>query len=86
MKYRNVILTGTCDTGIIISGGWGTLNEFTNLLDQKQLVGVLTGTAGVADELPALSQKLSKEGQGTVIFESDPNILVDKLIHCLDNK
>lgn len=80
MKYRNVISTATCDAGIIISGRWGTMNEFTNLVDFQKVVGVLTGTGGFADELPALSQKISKEGQGKIIFNDDPEKLIKVLL------
>ncbi len=44
LKYRNVISTLHVDAGIIISGGWGTLNEFTNLIYDGKPIGVLTGT------------------------------------------
>ena len=83
MKYRNVISTATCDAGIIISGRWGSLNEFTNLLDMQKTVGVLTGTGGIADELPGLAKKISKEGQGKIIFESDPRKLTKAIIQSL---
>ncbi|MBW3569176.1 hypothetical protein KY385_03560 [Candidatus Parcubacteria bacterium] len=79
-KYRNVVSTSNCDAGIIISGRWGSLNEFTNLLDMQKVVGVLTGTSGIADELPELSKKISKPGQGQIIFESDPKKLVKKIL------
>lgn len=79
-KYRNVISTANCDAGIIIAGRWGTLNEFTNLIDFQKIVGVLTGSGGIADELPKLVDKISKEGQGTVIFESEPRALVKKVL------
>jgi len=79
-KYRNIISTANCDAGILISGRWGTLNEFTNLIDFGKPVGVLTGTGGVADELPGLTKKVSKAGQGKIIFESDPVRLVDRLL------
>jgi len=79
-KYRNVILTANCDAGIIVSGRWGTLNEFTNLFDMGKIIGVLTGTGGTADELPALMQKISKTSNAVVIFESDPNRLVAKVL------
>ena len=85
-KYRNVISTAECDMGIIISGRWGTLNEFTNLIDFQKTVGVLTGTGGIADELPELVSKIKKSGQGSVIFESDPEILLQKLIEASKNK
>ncbi len=83
MKYRNVISTANCDAGIIISGRWGTLNEFTNLIDQQKIVGVLTDTGGIADELPELTRKISKAGQGRIIFESDPGKLVGKILTTL---
>jgi hypothetical protein len=79
-KYRNVTSTATCDAGIIISGRWGSLNEFTNLMDMQKLVGVWTGTGGVADELPALTQKITKEGQGTVFFDDDPARLLTEIM------
>lgn len=80
MKYRNVLSTATCDAGIIISGRWGTLNEFTCLVDMRKVVGVLTGTGGIADELSALTQKIVKENQGKVIFNDDPDELVQKIL------
>lgn len=83
-KYRNVVLTSNCDAGIIISGRWGTMNEFTNLVDMQKTVGVLTETGGFADELPALSKKISKAGQGEIIFESDPKILIEKILKIIN--
>lgn len=83
MKYRNVISTALCDAGIIISGQWGSLNEFTDLIDMQKVVGVLTGTGGVADELPELCKKIVKEGQGKVIFNDDPEKLVKELLNLL---
>jgi predicted Rossmann-fold nucleotide-binding protein len=82
-KYRNVISTATCDAAIIISGRWGSLNEFTNLIDMQKTVGVLTGTGGIADELPALSRKVSKPDQGELLFDDDPEQLVEKLLSSL---
>lgn len=80
MKYRNVLSTAACDAGIIVSGRWGSMNEFTNLIDMQKVVGVLTGTGGIADELPALHKKIFKEGQGTVIFNSDPEALIAEVL------
>jgi predicted Rossmann-fold nucleotide-binding protein len=79
-KYRNIISTTTCDAGIIISGAWGTLNEFTNLADFGKVIGVLAGSGDVADVLPELMRGIGKEPAGGVIFESDPEMLVAKVI------
>lgn len=84
-KYRNVISTANCDAGIIISGLWGTLNEFTNLIDMQKTIGVLSGTGAIADELPNLTQKISKAGQGRVIFHDSPRSLVEELLTLLNS-
>lgn len=83
-KYRNLIATASCDAGIIVSGLWGTLNEFTDLVDLQKTIGVVTGTGGVADELPHLTQKIIKPDQGEVIFDSDPAQLVQKVLGALN--
>jgi predicted Rossmann-fold nucleotide-binding protein len=82
-KYRNVISTANCDAGIFISGLWGTLNEFTNTTDFQKPAGILTGTGGVADELVSLTKKISKEGQGPVVFSDDPQALIAKILATL---
>lgn len=86
MKYRNVTSTATCDAGIIISGRWGSLNEFTNLYDMGKVIGVLTGTGGAADELEDLSKKIHKPGKAKVIFNSDPQKLVNEIISALKSR
>lgn len=86
IKYRNVLATAYCDTGIFIGGGWGSLNEFTNLIDFQKVIGVLTGTGGVADEIASLHKKIYKEGQGTVIFESDSGMLLRQLLKEIENR
>lgn len=84
LKYRNVISTVNADAGIIISGGWGTLNEFTNLIYDGKPIGVLTGTGGLADELPDWYPRLRKKTEADVYFEPDPEQLVARLIAALD--
>lgn len=80
MKYRNVTSTANCDAGIIISGRWGTLNEFTNLYDMGKVIGVLTGTGGIADELPTLMKKISKKSNAKVVFNNSPTELVNSVL------
>lgn len=85
-KYRNVILTANSDAGIVVSGRWGTLNEFTNLFDMGKIIGVLTATGGTADTLPELTQKISKASAAVVYFETDPKLLVETIIQELDRR
>lgn len=85
-KYRNVTSITTADAGIIISGRWGTMNEFTNLFDMGKVIGILTGTGGIADELQALLQKISKPSKAKLIFDSSPKDLIGKVIKELKNQ
>lgn len=79
-KYRNVISTANCDAGIIIAGRFRTLNEFTNLYDMGKIIGVLTNTGGVANELPKLCKKISKKNKAKVIFSDNPSELIKNII------
>jgi len=85
-KYRNVISTANCDGAIIVSGRWGTMNEFTNLHDMGKVIGVLTGTGGIADELPSLMKKINKPSKAKVIFNDNPEELVKQVIEELDRR
>jgi|SRR3989338_5173450 len=84
-KYRNVTSTAASDAAIIISGKWGTLNEFTNLVDFGKVIGVLTETGGIADEIPRLWDKIKKRTvTAKVIFNPDPIQLVKLVIDELE--
>lgn len=85
-KYRNVTSTATCDAGIIISGRWGTLNEFTNLYDMGKVIGVVLGTGGITDELESLNKKIHKPGKAKVLFDSSPQRLVKSVLDELNKK
>jgi hypothetical protein len=79
-KYRNVIACASCDAGIIISGRMGTLNEFTNLYDMGKVIGILAGSKGVADLLPDLLKKIQKKTPASLVFDTEPKALVEKVI------
>lgn len=85
LKYRNVISTIQADAGIIISGGWGSLNEFTNLIYEGKPIGVLTETGGLADELPHWFSKLRKKSESQVFFSRQPAELVASLKQALES-
>lgn len=86
LKYRNVISTINSDAGIVISGSWGTLNEFTNLIYEGKPIGVLTGTGGLADQLPGWFPRLRKKSDSVVIFESEPEKLVERVLATLEKE
>ncbi len=80
LKYRNVVSTIHVDAGIIVSGGWGTMNEFTNLLYDGKPIGVLLGTGGLADELQGWFSRLRKKSESIVHFHRAPTDLVTAVL------
>ena len=80
---RNLLLMRAADATITICGRMGTLNEFTIGFEDRKPMGVLSGTGGIADELPEIIEK-SHRGPGKVVFESDPVKLVDKVVALIE--
>lgn len=83
-KYRNVFSTATCDAGIIISGRWGTMNEFTDLIDMGKVIGILTGTGGIADEIAELNTRIKKKNNAIIVFNNEPVELVQQIFQELE--
>src|SRR5512145_2982451 len=54
LKGRNVVLVRSCDIVLFVAGAMGSLNEFTIAHDEGKVIGCLTGTGGVADEVDYL--------------------------------
>ena len=51
-----------------------------------KLIGVLTGTGGVADELPELTKKISKETGSKVLFNDSATDLVKQILEELQKR
>jgi len=76
---RNLLLTRAADAIIVTCGRMGTLNEFTIAFEDNKPIGVLTGTGGMADEIKTIVEKAHR-GEGKIIYDSDPKVLVEKLL------
>ncbi len=76
---RNMLMTRSSDGVIVICGRIGTLNEFTTAFEDRRIVGVLTETGGVEQEIDEIL-KIAKRGQKRIVFDSDPKRLVEKVI------
>ena len=74
-KGRNVVLVRSVDIVLVVAGGMGTLNEFTIAVDEGKVVGVLTGTGGIADEVEGLLPHAKRADH--VFFESRPSRLLE---------
>ncbi|MBI3952693.1 MAG: LOG family protein [Candidatus Doudnabacteria bacterium] len=76
---RNMLMTRAADAVIVVCGRIGTLNEFTTAFEEKRVVGVLTGTGGVEEEIDDIL-KIARRGKKNIVFDDDPARLVAKLI------
>jgi uncharacterized protein (TIGR00725 family) len=66
---------------VIIAGGHsGTLGEFAIAYDEGKLIGVLTGTGGVADAIRDLVVLVNKQTGAAVLYDDDPEHLVQRLL------
>jgi uncharacterized protein (TIGR00725 family) len=77
LKGRNVVLVRSCDVVLFIAGSIGSLNEFTIAYDEGKVIGCLTGTGGVADEVARLLEVFKKPTRARLFYESDPVKLLD---------
>ncbi len=76
---RNLIFIRACDAVIFICGRIGTLNEFTIAFEDDKPIGILTGTGGICEEIDHILE-IAKRGHGKVIFNDDPEKLIDELL------
>ena len=84
LKGRNVVLVRSCDVVIFISGSIGSLNEFTIAYDEGKVIGCLTGTGGVADEIERLAETFQKQTKSRILYDDDPMRLIDKCLGVMD--
>ncbi|MFH1820536.1 MAG: hypothetical protein ABH805_01330, partial [Candidatus Nealsonbacteria bacterium] len=82
---RNLLMTRAADAVIVACGRMGTLNEFTIAYEDKKPIGVLLGSGGTADLIKYLTKRPHKK-RGTLIYETDPRKLVQKLVKHLKNE
>jgi len=78
LKGRNVVLVRSCDIVIFIAGSIGSLNEFTIAFDEGKVIGALTGTGGVADEIERLTKVFSKRSVSQIFYDDDPERLIER--------
>jgi uncharacterized protein (TIGR00725 family) len=68
------------DIVVIAGGRSGTLGEFAIAYDEGRLIGVLTGTGGVADHVEELARLCDKPTGAVVLYDNDPERLIGRLI------
>ena len=80
LKGRIVVLVRSCDVVLFIAGSVGSLNEFTFAFDEGRVIGCLTGTGGVADEIKRLVSTFQKPTKARIVYDGDPVRLIDQCL------
>jgi uncharacterized protein (TIGR00725 family) len=83
---RDVHLIQSSDAVICIGGRFGSLHEFATALESATPCGVLLGSGGTADMIPELMEKLEPVNRTVVVFDTNPDRLVQKIIAMLDKE
>lgn len=77
---REVLNIRSSDIVVIAGGHSGTLGEFAIAYDEGKLIGVLTGTGGIADHAEELVRICQKDTGAAVLYDDDPIRLLTRLI------
>ena len=85
LMERDIINIRSSEGIIIVGGGVGTLNEFIVAYDEGKPVGVLTGSGGISTHIPEILSFANRKVTDQIIFESDPEIMVQKLLEQIKN-
>ncbi len=83
---RDVYLVRSSDAVITVGGRMGSLHEFSTAVESHKVCAVLLGSGGLADFIPALVEKIPTPGSKQIIYDTDPDRLVARVIEELDKK
>lgn len=76
---RELINIRSSDIVVLLGGRSGTLGEFAIAYDEGKLIGVLTGTGGVA-VMREIENHIHKSTGSIVIYDEDPVRLIERLL------
>ena len=88
MEYvgRDVHLVRSSDAIITVGGRMGSLHELATALESRKVCGVLLGSGGLADYTKTLLDNIEAPGAKDIIYDTDPDRLVEAIIQRLDTK
>jgi len=73
---REVHNIHSSDIVIIAGGHSGTLGEFAIAYDEGKLIGILTETGGIADDISRIVPQIDKDTGALLVYDSNPESLV----------
>lgn len=88
MNYigRDIHLVQSSDAIITVGGRIGSLHELTTALEAHMPCGILLGSGGLADFVPELLERLEAPSGSIIVYDTDPDALVKKIVAILDEQ
>lgn len=83
---RDLMMINSSDAVVCVGGRMGTLNEFIIAVESRTPVGVLTESGGSSDVISELIEVLQPHFRKYVVFDANPEFLIDKLVALLDDE
>lgn len=83
---RDAYLVQSSDAIITVGGRFGSLHEFVTALESHKPCGILIESGGTADIIPELMRVLDPPDEHLVIFDENPENLVERMVTILDEK
>jgi uncharacterized protein (TIGR00725 family) len=83
---RDTYLVQSSDAIITVGGRFGSLHEFVTALESHKPCGILLNSEGTADIIPELMKLLDPPREHLVIFDENPENLVERIVTILDDK
>ncbi|MDO4872166.1 MAG: hypothetical protein Q4A27_01910 [bacterium] len=83
---RDTHLVLSSDAVITVGGRMGSLHELATALEAKKVCGVLLGSGALADYVPTLLDNIWAPGSKDIIYDDNPERLVQKVCARLDEK
>ncbi len=81
---RDALLINSADAVVSIGGRLGTLHEFTIAMETHTPIGILEGAGGISEQIKQLMDILPNADPDTIVYEEDPDLLIQKLSKLLD--
>ena len=83
---RDTYLIQSSDAIVTVGGRFGSLHEFVTALESNKPCGVLINSEGTADIIPELMKVLEPPREHLVIFDENPENLIERITNILDEK
>jgi hypothetical protein len=77
---RELVNIRSSDIIVVVGGRSGTLGEFAIAYEEGKLIGILSGSGGIADAIRPVIERFDKGTGAEVIYDPSPEELISRLV------